>query len=216
MLSAFFITSISYPVFSHAKITQIYFSQLRWLIPRHDIIRFDISMHKSMLMDNFDCLEHLFGDVENSCQIELSLAVIESLFQIFAQKCDHSNVQLVSSLTCPWTNVMDFWNLSLSSQIIYPISLPPQWHMSMWICSISWFNLAYSLDAVSCISNIIHLSKRTGSNTFFYFELAIKYIFTKLQKCFFHAAVWLLLILIFFLVQRSSICTNFFLKGLRI
>lgn len=43
------------------------------------VVRFDISMNDSLLVDNLDSLNHLDGDVQHSVEVELSAALLEQI-----------------------------------------------------------------------------------------------------------------------------------------
>ena len=46
-----------------------------------EIVWFDVSVDDSLLMNHFDSLDHLDGNMEDSLEIELSSALLEQIFE---------------------------------------------------------------------------------------------------------------------------------------
>ena len=65
VLLASWIFSISHVIFGETKITKDDLVTVLIGIPRHNIVRFDISMHKSVLMNYFYYFYHLFSYEQN-------------------------------------------------------------------------------------------------------------------------------------------------------
>ena len=59
------------------------------------VVGFDISMNDSLLVHDFNPLDHLDGNVQNSIEVELSSALLEQVFEGLTKHVhDHDMIHL--------------------------------------------------------------------------------------------------------------------------
>ena len=81
-----------------------------------EIIRFDVSMDDSLLMDDLDSLDHLDGDVKASLEIKFSSALLEVVFETLAEEVHNHDVVHLTILRLLVADEMQIGNRRLASQ----------------------------------------------------------------------------------------------------
>ena len=83
-----------------------------------EIIRFDVSMDDSLLMDDLDSLDHLDGDVEASLEVKFPSALLEVVFETLAEEVHDHDVIHLTILRLLVADEMQIRNRRLASQLM--------------------------------------------------------------------------------------------------
>ena len=83
-----------------------------------EIIRFDISMDDSLLVDDLDSLDHLDGNVEASLEVKFPSALLEVVFKTLAEEVHYHDVVHLTILRLLVADEMQIGNRRLASQLM--------------------------------------------------------------------------------------------------
>lgn len=80
-----------------------------------EVVRLDVSMDNSFVVDLLDSLDHLLGDEAAGFQIEFSFALHEQIFETGSEHVHDHDVELVLLVGFVGADVVQLWNVSFSS-----------------------------------------------------------------------------------------------------
>ena len=94
-----------------------------------EIIRFDVSMDDSLLVDNLDSLDHLDSDMEAGLVVEFPSALLEVVFETLAEEVHDHDVVHLAVLGLLVANEMQIGNRRLAPQLVDQLRLPEKHNM---------------------------------------------------------------------------------------
>lgn len=94
-----------------------------------EVIRFDVTMDDTLLMNFLDSLDHLLSDEAASLQVELALALHEQVFETGAEHVHDHHVELVLLVCLIGADVVQGGHVRFSPQLMNELALPEQHDM---------------------------------------------------------------------------------------
>ena len=137
-----------------------------------EIIRFDVSMDDSLLVDDLDSLDHLDGDVEASLEVKFSSALLEVVFETLAEEVHDHDVIHFSILCLFISDEVQIWYGSFPSQFMNEFWLPEKHN----VLGIFHSLLNFGSEEVSRLSllHLIDFSEGTTTKLFDNFVALVK------------------------------------------
>jgi hypothetical protein len=89
-----------------------------------EVVRFDITVDNALFMDNFDPLDHLNGDMQDSLEVEFATALLEQVFERLSEQVHHHNMVHLAIFSLLVTDKMEVWHSGLSPQLVDEFGLP--------------------------------------------------------------------------------------------
>jgi len=89
-----------------------------------EVVRFDITVDNALFVDNFDPLDHLNGDVQDSLEVEFATALLEQVFERLSEQVHYHNVVHLAIFGLLVTNKMEVWYSGLSSELVDEFGFP--------------------------------------------------------------------------------------------
>ena len=83
-----------------------------------EIIRFNVSVDDSLLVNDLDSLDHLDGDVETGLEVEFSSALLKLVFKTLTKEVHDHDVVHLAILCLLVTDEMEIGNRRLTSQLV--------------------------------------------------------------------------------------------------
>ena len=137
-----------------------------------EIIRFDVSMDDSLLVDDLDSLDHLDGDVEASLEVKFPSALLEVVFETLAEEVHDHDVIHLTILRLLVSDEMQIRNRRLAPQLMNQFRLPEKHN----VLGIFHSLLNFGSEEVSCLSllHLIDFSEGTTTKLFDNFVALVK------------------------------------------
>lgn len=129
-----------------------------------EIIRFDVSMDDSLLVDDLDSLDHLDGDVEASLEVKFPSALLEVVFETLAEEVHDHDVVHLAVLGLLVADEMQIGNRRLPSQLVDQLRLPEKHNMLRVFDSL----LNFSCQEITCLSLLYFIDFTEGTTSKFF------------------------------------------------
>ena len=130
-----------------------------------EVVRLDVTMNDSLLVDNLDSLNHLDGDMENGLEIELSSALLEEILERLTQHVHNHDMIHFSILSLFVTNEVQVRNRSFASQLVNELTLPEKHDVLLIFDCL--FDFGSQIVTSLLFLDLVDISKST-STEFFY------------------------------------------------
>lgn len=91
-----------------------------------EVVRLDVSMDDTFLVNDLDSLDHLHSDMQDSLKIELSAALLEQVFERLTEQVHHHDVVHLTVFSLLVSHEVEVRHGGLSSQLVNQFGLPEQ------------------------------------------------------------------------------------------
>ena len=123
------------------------------------VVRLDVTMDDSFFVDHLDSLDHLHGDVQNGLEVESPPALLEQIFERFAEHVHDHDVVHLTVLGFLVTNEVKIGYSRLSSKFVDELGLPEKHDMLLILYG--FLNLSGQIVTSLLFLDLVNLTKGT-------------------------------------------------------
>lgn len=138
------------------------------------VVRFDVSMDDSFIVNGFDSRDHLVRTMKTGAQVKLASAVLELVFQTLSKEVHDHDVKHFAIFVFMVTNKMQIWNGRLSSHFMNQLGFPEKHNMLGILDSL--FDLSRQDITSLSLLNFINFTEGATAQLLDNFVPLIKYL----------------------------------------